>query len=111
MEFTVQFVIILGQGLMHATPLLLFLILVIVLLGLSIGRQEGWSRSDALYYSFITATTVGYGDFRPVQSSAKFKAIIIALVGLVMTGIVVALGVKAAELAFKQIHDVLALIQ
>lgn len=105
MEFTVQFVYMLGVGIYHAAPLLIFLMLLIVLLGLWIGRYEGWSRSDSIYYAFITATTVGYGDFRPDRAAGKFKAILIALLGLIMTGIIVALGVKSAELAFKQINQ------
>ena len=28
-------------------------------------RLEGWSHFDALYFSFITLTTIGYGDFSP----------------------------------------------
>ncbi len=111
MDFTIQFVLILGSALIQATPLLAFLILLIIGLGLWIGKGEGWSRSDSIYYAFITATTVGYGDFRPQLTSGKYKAIIIALVGLVMTGIIVALGVKAAEVAFKTLHDVTEIIQ
>ena len=111
MEFTIQFIQMFGTGLFHAIPILLFLTVLIIVLGLWIGRREGWSRSDSIYYAFITATTVGYGDFRPEQTSGKYKAIIIALIGLVMTGIVVALGVKAAELAFKTLHDMSSVIQ
>ena len=107
MEFTVQFIYMFGVGIYHAAPLLVFLMLLIISLGLSIGRREGWSRSDSVYCAFITATTVGYGDFRPVETSGKFKAIIIALLGLIMTGILVALGVKAAELGFKQVNEVI----
>ena len=49
-----------------------------------------------MYYGFITATTVGYGDIRPSQTSSKLLAIAIALTGMVLTGIVVALAVESA---------------
>ncbi len=111
MDFTIQFVLILGTALFQAIPLLSFLILLIIVLGLWIGKTEGWSRSDSIYFAFITATTVGYGDFRPQHTSGKYKAILIALVGLIMTGIIVAIGVKAAEVAFKTLHDVTEIIQ
>ena len=105
MIFTIEFIRMFSLGLYYAGPILLFLILLIVVLGLRIGHREGWSRSDALYFSFITATTVGYGDFSPQTNIGKFTAIIIAFLGLIMTGIVVALGVKAGSVAFHEIYN------
>lgn len=52
------------------------------------GGKEGWSRFGSFYWSFITATTVGYGDIRPVKQGSKILAILIAFMGLVLTGIV-----------------------
>ena len=66
-------------------------------------------KMDALYYAFITATTVGYGDYRPSQRSGKILAIVIAFAGLLLTGIIVAIGVKAASAAFQHIHDISSL--
>ena len=56
-------------------------------------RIEGWSALDALYFSTITLTTVGYGDFAPQTSFGKVFTIIYILVGI---GIFVALGAKIA---------------
>ena len=106
MEFTLQLIKLFFLGIYYALPLLLFFMVLIIVLGQIIGRAEGWTKIDALYYSFITATTVGYGDFRPEKSSGKLLAIVIALLGLLMTGIIVALGVKAGTLAFKELYDV-----
>ncbi len=106
MAFTIQFINTFGIGLFYAAPILLFLIVLIVVLGQMIGRREGWSRIDALYYSFITATTVGYGDFHPKKSFGKFVAIGIALTGLLLTGIIVAIGVKAGQMAFETIYHI-----
>ena len=86
-------------GLWLTFPLLLSLALGITLLGQAVGKQEGWSRFDTLYWSFITATTVGYGDFRPVKRKSKILAVIIAFLGLTLTGIVIAVAVQAATLA------------
>ena len=30
--------------------------------------QEGWSFFDSLYYSFITLSTIGFGDYVALQS-------------------------------------------
>jgi voltage-gated potassium channel len=32
---------------------------------------EGWRWLDALYFSVVTATTIGYGDFHPVTDAGK----------------------------------------
>jgi ion channel len=86
-------------GLWLTLPLLLSLALGIILLGQAAGKQEGWSRFDSFYWSFITATTVGYGDVRPVKRKSKILAVIIAFLGLTLTGIVIAVAVQAATLA------------
>jgi hypothetical protein len=85
-------------------PLLLSLAAVVTVLGQIVARKEGWSRFDSFYWSFITATTVGYGDIRPVKRTSKILAIIIALTGLTFTGILVAVAVHAATLALAA-HD------
>lgn len=80
-------------------PLLLSLLLTIILLGQSAGRLEEWSRFDAFYWSFITATTIGYGDIKPVKRKSRMIAIIIAFLGVMFTGIIIALAVEAATRA------------
>ena len=41
------------------------------------------SLLDTLYFGFITVTTVGYGDMRPISSLGKTFGAIFALVGVV----------------------------
>ena len=43
---------------------------------------EGWGWLDSLYFSVITLTTVGYGDFAPKTDAGKVFTIIYILVGL-----------------------------
>lgn len=43
---------------------------------------EGWRWIDSLYFSVITLTTVGYGDFSPQTDLGKIVAIIYILVGI-----------------------------
>jgi len=104
MSLTLEFIKLFFIGLFYAVPLLSFFLLLIILLGQRIGRREGWSRFDSFYYSMITATTVGYGDFRPVRRASRLMAIVIALLGLLLTGLLVSIGVQAASVAFKSIY-------
>jgi voltage-gated potassium channel len=64
-----------------------------------VGRKEGWSRLDTFYWSFITATTVGYGDVRPIENASKIASVMIAFLGLMLSGIVVAVTIHAVNLA------------
>jgi len=90
-----------GIGLYLTFPLLLSLAALITLLGQAVGRKEDWSRFNSFYWSFITATTVGYGDIRPAKHGSRILAILIAFLGLVLSGIIIAVAVNAATLALK----------
>ena len=105
MAFTFQFIKIFLYGLEQALPILAFMALLVVLLGQIVGLRESWGRFDALYWSFITATTVGYGDIRPTQKLSKVLSVLIAYVGLIFTGITVALAINAASTAFADINE------
>lgn len=105
MQFTLEFLKTFAVGLFYIGPILTFLLLLICILGLSIGRRENWTRVDALYFAFVTATTVGYGDYRPIQTSSKYKSILVALIGLLLTGIIVAVGIHSLEAAFMEVYQ------
>jgi hypothetical protein len=93
-----------GFGLWLSMPLLLSLAITVAFLGLVAGKKEGWSRFDSVYWSFVTATTVGYGDIRPVKRASRVIAVLIALLGLTLTGILIAVAVHAATVALVA-HD------
>jgi voltage-gated potassium channel len=85
-------------------PPLLTLFAAITLLGQLVGKREGWSRFDSFYWAFITATTVGYGDIRPASKGSRLLSILISLLGLMFTGIVIAVAVQAATVALKSMN-------
>jgi voltage-gated potassium channel len=101
---TIVFVKDFVRGLWLMFPLLFSLLAAITLLGRWVGRIEGWSRLDSVYWSFVTATTLGYGDLRPSQRKSKIIAILIAFLGLILTGIVIAVAVQATSLALTQVR-------
>jgi hypothetical protein len=76
---------------------------VITLLGQVVGRKEGWSRFDSFYWSFITGTTVEYGDFRPTNRGSRAIAICIPFLGLILSGFVIAVAIHAGEKALDAI--------
>lgn len=88
-------------GLLQMSPILIFLALSVIAMGQIVGKKEGWSRGDALYFSFITATTVGYGDLRPTNRSTKALSVGISFVGMVFTAIIAAIGLHSAQHAFE----------
>ena len=109
LEFTLSFFKLFWFGLQMAAPILISIALMIVILGQIVGARESWNKFDSLYWSFITATTVGYGDMRPTAPLSKALAVLIALLGLIFTGIMVALAVHTATSAFSEHHDVVSI--
>lgn len=105
MDFSITFIQLFFWGVYLASPLLLMLGTLIVIVGQVVGRLESWGRFDALYWSFITALTVGYGDIRPMRRGSRVLAVIIAFIGIMLTGIFVAITVTTAQSAFHQSMD------
>lgn len=56
--------------------------------GLSGGDTE-WHGLDLLYYSFVTMTTLGYGDITPVTPVAKALAYLAAVAGQLYVAILI----------------------
>ena len=43
---------------------------------------EGWNWLDSFYFSFITLTTIGFGDFAPATDAGKLFTIIYIIIGV-----------------------------
>lgn len=76
-------------------PIVSGVVLVMIGCGLAIWRIEGWRIDEALYFTFVTGLTIGYGDFTPKHISARILSLVIGFAGIVLTGIVAAVTVKA----------------
>ena len=76
-------------------PILSWVLFAIVGPGLLIGHIEEWRIVDALYFTFVTGLTIGYGDLTPRHVVSRLLAVVIGFAGIVLTGLVVALCVEA----------------
>ena len=72
-----------------------------LLLGAVIGFLERWSVSETIYFTFVTALTIGYGDLAPKRITSRMIALAIGFSGILLTGLVAALGVRSLQEAAK----------
>jgi hypothetical protein len=99
-----RFFMTLGHAIHLTWPVLSAILAIQVALGLLIGFVEGWSVGDAVYFTFVTGLTIGYGDIVPRQTLARVLAIGIGVSGLFLTGLIAGIAVYAMRTALTD-HD------
>ena len=62
--------------------LLLTSVAILIIGTLVYHELEGWSYLDSFYFSFITLTTIGFGDFAPQTDGGKVFTIIYIVIGV-----------------------------
>ena len=90
-----RFVVAFGHAIHVTWPVLSTILTIQVALGLLTGFVEGWSVGDALYFTFVTGLTVGYGDIVPHQALGRAFAIGIGISGMFLTGLIAGIAVHA----------------
>ena len=78
------------------------LIALIVIGGMVIAFVEKIPLGDAIYFSFVTGLTIGYGEIVAKTLLGRSIALLIGLTGIVFTGIVVAIAVRSLQESFKE---------
>ena len=82
------------------------LLVLIVLTGFGFAQCEGIPPSQGVYFALITATTVGYGDITPSTGLGQCLAVMLAFLGTITFGLVVAVATRAGKVTFEeQIHQ------
>jgi hypothetical protein len=94
-----RFFVALGHAIHVTWPVLSAIIAIQLALGLLASFVEGWSVGDAVYFTFITGLTIGYGDLVPRQTLTRVLAIGIGYFGLFVTGVIAAIAVHAMRSA------------
>jgi Ion channel len=78
-------------------PIFSGILVVMAACGVTIGHIESWRIDEALYFTFVTGLTIGYGDFTPKHLTARLLALVIGFAGIVLTGLVAAVAVQALK--------------
>ena len=81
--------------------ILLSLLFIIIGCGFLFAYIEQIDIFDALYFIFITATSVGYGDIVPITLIGKIISISAGFIGLIFIGLTVGIATVAVKETYK----------
>jgi len=86
--------------------IIIFMSLWLVIGSVVIMVFEDISFGKALYFSFITGLTIGYGDVVMKTPAGQVLSVLIGLTGIIFTGVIVAVAVETVrEVLHKSNHD------
>jgi voltage-gated potassium channel len=88
----------------HLRTLYMMLLALIMIGAAVIAATEEASFGEAVYFSFITGLTVGYGDIVPTTAIGRWVSVLMGLIGILFTGVVVATAVEATRHAWEEMQ-------
>jgi hypothetical protein len=83
--------------------LLLVLVAHLLIGGVVIAYLEGLQFGESIYFAYITGLTIGYGDIEPVTTWGRFVSVVIGIIGMLFTGLTVAVATRALADTVKEI--------
>ncbi|MDX2457236.1 MAG: potassium channel family protein [Gammaproteobacteria bacterium] len=92
-EFNTEF----WKTIWRIRSIIAFLLLIIICGAFLIASHEQLPFSEALYFSFITGLTIGYGDIVATSTIGRVTSILLGITGILFTGMVVAAAVYALQ--------------
>jgi hypothetical protein len=98
-ELRRRFFVAFWRELLIIWPILSGLVGVQLVLGMLIGYREGWGIGASAYFTFVTGLTIGFGDFVPSHAMTRIATVMIGFIGILLTGLIAALGVSALQTA------------
>ena len=85
------------RAIWHVRAVILALIALVVVGAAAVTLVEKMPFADTLYFAFVTGLTIGYGDIVVKTPFGRLVAILIGFVGILMTGLIVAVLVYAVR--------------
>lgn len=87
---------------------LVFFVVILTINTLAMMKFEGMGVGDALWFSFTTATTVGYGDISPVTAEGRITTVILMyVIGIYLMAAVI--GILFEHFRKKQVKEKMGL--
>jgi voltage-gated potassium channel len=86
----------------HVRAVILVLIALIMAGAAAVTLVEKMPFADTLYFAFVTGLTIGYGDIVMQTPVGRLVAILIGLIGILFTGLMVAVLVHAVRESFEE---------
>ena len=85
------------RAIWHVKSVILALVALIMAGAVAITLIEKMPFADTLYFAFVTGLTIGYGDIVMKTPGGRLIALLIGLVGILFTGLMVAVLVYAVR--------------
>ncbi len=83
--------------------ILITLLVFIIIMGVILALVEGLSLGNGIYFAFVSALTVGYGDIVPHTLLGRIIAVfLLPITGMLITGIMVAAAIQAIDRGVKR---------
>ncbi|XP_033113059.1 TWiK family of potassium channels protein 7-like isoform X2 [Anneissia japonica] len=92
------------------TAILLFAFVYMCLLAALLTSWEQWNYFEALYFSFITLTTIGFGDLVPKHQKNLLACVFLIMVGMAVMSMCIALAQEEIMSKVRQIGKLIGVI-
>jgi len=90
------------RAIWHVKAVILMLVALMLAGAGAVALVEKMPFKDTLYFAFVTGLTIGYGDIVVKTPFGRLVAILIGLVGILFTGLMVAVLVLAVRDSYEE---------
>ena len=85
------------RGLIVVWPILSGLLVTVAVIGAVVGLIEDWGVWRGIYFGYVTALTIGYGDLVPTHVVTQVLALAAGFSGIATTALIAAMAVRAFQ--------------
>ena len=85
------------RGLIVVWPILSGLLVTVAVIGAVVGLIEDWGVWRGIYFGYVTALTIGYGDLVPTHVVTQVLALAVGFSGIATTALIAAMAVRAFQ--------------